>query len=81
MAKGGPGLRRAVRAGVGGRFTRTHALHRLWAEAYKNKRYREYLRQGFLPAMASEQALADTLEALGHGRDRRELRRAYLGVA
>jgi hypothetical protein len=73
-------VRRAVKA-VGGRATGTHARRRLWAEAYKNERYREYLRQGLLPAEASERALADTLEALGHGRNRRELRKAYLVAA
>jgi len=70
-------LRRAVMA-VGGRATGTHALRRLWAEAFKNARYREYVSHGLASASASNRALADTLEALGHGRNRRELRRAYL---
>ncbi len=68
---------RAVRA-VGGRATGTHARRRLWADDFKNARYRDYLSQGLASAVSSERALADTLEALGHGRDRRELRRAYL---
>jgi hypothetical protein len=73
-------LRRAVMA-VGGRATGTHARRRMRAEAYKNDRYREYVRQGMLPEAASEQALADTLETLGHGRNRHELRAAYLRSA
>lgn len=73
-------VRRAVIA-VGGRATGTHARRRLWAQSFKNSRYRHYLAQGLTPEGASERALADTLEALGHGRDRRELRHAYLGSA
>jgi hypothetical protein len=73
-------VRRAIEA-VGGRTTGTHAFRRLWAEAYKNERYWDYLRQGLLPEAASDRALADALEALGHGRNRRELRRAYLNAA
>ncbi len=73
-------VRRAVLA-VGGRATGTHARRRLWAEEFKNAQYREYLSNGLAPEVASERALADTLEALGHGRDRRELRRAYLRAA
>ncbi len=73
-------LRRAVRA-VGGRATGTHARRRLWAEAFKNARYRHYLSMGMAADMASDEAVADTLESLGHGRDRRELRSAYLRVA
>jgi hypothetical protein len=70
---------RAVTA-VGGRATGTHALRRLWAEAYRNDRYGQYLVQGLQGADASGQALEDTLDALGHGRDLRELRVAYLRV-
>ncbi len=73
-------VRRAIEA-VGGRATVTHAFRHLWAEAYKNEHYRDYLRQGLLPEAASDRALADTLEALGHGRNRRELRAAYLRSA
>ncbi len=73
-------IRRAVLA-VGGRSTGTHARRRLWAEEFKRSRYREYIARGLTAAAASEHALADTLEALGHGRDRRELRRAYLRAA
>jgi site-specific recombinase XerC len=71
---------RAVRA-VGGRGTGTHARRRLWAETFTNERYRHYLSQGMMPEKAAQQALADTLEALGHGRNRRELRVAYLRSA
>jgi len=73
-------VRRAVIA-VGGRSTGTHARRRLWAADYKNERYRHYVSMGLPPAAASARALADTLEALGHGRERRELRRAYLSAA
>lgn len=73
-------VRRAIIA-VGGQATGTHARRRLWAEAFRNERYRHYLSAGLEPDAASKRALADTLEALGHGRDRRELRSAYLGAA
>jgi hypothetical protein len=70
-------VRRAVLA-VGGRATGTHARRRQWAEGFKNERYQYYASLALTPEEASARALADTLEALGHGRDRRELRSAYL---
>jgi len=70
-------VRRAIIA-VGGQATGTHARRRLWAEAYRNEQYEHYLSIGLEPDVASKRALADTLEALGHGRTRRELRAAYL---
>jgi len=66
---------------VGGRSTGTHSLRRLWAEEYRGERYREHLAEGLSPEQASEAAMADTMEALGHGRDRDELRSAYLQTA
>jgi len=73
-------VRRAVKT-VGGRATGTHARRRMWAETFKNDGYHHYLSQGLAPAEALRRALADTLEGLGHGRDRRELRHAYLRSA
>ncbi len=73
-------VRRATIA-VGGQATGTHARRRLWADAFRNDRYRHYLSAGLEPDAASKRALADTLEALGHGRDRRELREAYMESA
>ena len=70
-------FRRAV-LDVGGRSTGTHSLRRLWADEYRDERYRQHLADGLLPERASEAAKADTMEALGHGRDRDELRRSYL---
>lgn len=72
--------RRAV-VDVGGRSTGTHALRRLWADHLKNERYGAYVRSGMTAVDAADTATADTLEALGHGRDRWELRRAYLRAA
>jgi len=66
---------------VGGRSTGTHSLRRLWAEAYRGERYREHLAEGMSPEKASETAMADTMEALGHGRNRHELRECYLRSA
>jgi len=66
---------------VGGRSTGTHSLRRLWAEEYRGERYRDHLAEGLSPEQASEAAMADTMEALGHGRDRDELRQAYLRSA
>jgi len=73
-------LREVVLA-VGGRSTGTHSLRRLWAEEYRGERYREHLAEGISPENASEAAMADSMEALGHGRDRNELRSAYLRSA
>jgi len=66
---------------VGGRSTGTHSLRRLWADEYRGDRYRDHLAEGMSPECASEVAMADTMEALGHGRDRDELRKAYLRSA
>jgi len=71
--------RRAV-LDVGGRSTGTHALRRLWARDFKNQRYHEYVSRGMSAEDAEAAAVADTLEALGHGRDRDELRAAYLAA-
>lgn len=72
---------RAAVLDVGGHSTGTHSLRRLWAEEYRGERYREHLAEGMSPELASEAAMADTMEALGHGRDRGELRGAYLRSA
>jgi hypothetical protein len=63
---------------VGGRTTGTHSLRRLWAEEYRGEKYREHGADGLSPKHASEAAMADTMEALGHGRDRTTLRCSYL---
>jgi site-specific recombinase XerC len=73
-------FRRAVLE-VGGRSTGTHALRRLWAEDYRGDCYRRHLAVGMPPDLASDAAIADTMEALGHGRDRVELRESYLRTA
>lgn len=72
--------RRAV-LDIGGRSTGTHALRRLWAQDYRGERYRVHLARGMAPEEAAKCALADTLEALGHGRERAELKSAYLRAA
>jgi site-specific recombinase XerD len=66
---------------MGGRSTGTHSLRRLWADEYRGKQYRQHRAKGLSPELASEAAKADTMEALGHGRDRDELRVAYLRSA
>ena len=63
---------------VGGRSTGTHSLRRLWAEDYRGDRYQELLAEGLSPEQASKSAMADTMEALGHGRNRSDLQLAYL---
>jgi hypothetical protein len=72
--------RRAV-LDVGGRSTGTHALRRLWADDFRGDRYRLHLATGMPVEEAAKCALADTLEALGHGRERAELKNAYLRAA
>jgi len=72
--------RRAILA-VGGRSTGTHALRRLWAEEHRGARYRIHVAAGIAAQDAARRALADTLEALGHGRERAELRVAYMRAA
>jgi hypothetical protein len=69
---------RAAVLEVGGRSTGTHTLRRLWAEEYRRGRYREHLAKGLSPEYASEAAMTETMEAIGHGRDRGELRATYL---
>ena len=73
-------FRRAV-CHVGGMTTGTHAMRRLWANDYKNELYRRYRVAGKTAKKAYDEAVADTLEALGHGRDRTELRAAYVQAA
>lgn len=63
---------------VGGRSTGTHALRRLWADNFKNERYYVHIAEGMTTTDAADGATAETLEALGHGRDRLELRASYL---
>ena len=63
---------------VGGRTTGTHSLRRLWAEGYRGERYREHLAEAQSPELASRVAIEDTMEALGHGRNRVELRECYI---
>lgn len=73
-------LRRAVLE-IGGRATGTHAQRRRWATEHHRARYHTHQAAGLGTKDAADAAIADTLEALGHGRDRVELRRAYLGAA
>ena len=72
--------RRAIEA-AGGRVTGTHGARRRSIRDYYSVQYREAVNSGISPAEAAEQAAGDAIQRLGHGRDRRELRRVYLGAA
>jgi site-specific recombinase XerD len=72
-------LRRATLA-VGGTATGSHAHRRTSAEELKNAKYKDHLKDGETPQNARKLAVEDTVEHLGHSRNRADLARAYLGV-
>jgi hypothetical protein len=71
-------LRRATLA-VGGKVTASHAHRRLSAVEEKNARYRDHLKDGKTTKKARKLAVQDTVEHLGHSRNRKDLAIAYLG--
>ena len=70
-------LSRATLA-VGGRSTGSHANRRTSATDYCNDRYHDYRAQGLTPEEARRRAVEDTVERLGHSRNRRDVAVAYL---
>ncbi len=70
-------VRRATLA-VGGRATGTHAHRRTSAEELKKAKYQDHLKDGRTTRKASELAVQDAVEHLGHSRNRRDLALAYL---
>jgi hypothetical protein len=70
-------VRRATLA-VGGQATGTHAHRRTSAEELKNAKYKDHLKDGKTTKKASELAVQDAVEQLGHSRNRKDLARAYL---
>ncbi len=70
-------VRRATLA-VGGKATGTHAHRRTSAEELKNAKYKDHLKDGNTTKKASEMAVKDAVEHLGHSRNRRDLALAYL---
>ena len=71
-------LRRATLA-VGGKATGSHAHRRTSALEEKNSRYRDHLKKGNTTKKARQLAVEETVEHLGHSRNRRDLAAAYLG--
>ena len=71
-------LRRATLA-VGGQATGSHAHRRTSAVEEKNSRYNDHLKDGKTTKKARQLAVQDTVEHLGHSRNRRDLAAAYLG--
>jgi hypothetical protein len=71
-------FRRAILS-AGGRVTGTHGVRRRAARDLFSTRYRDGLGSGLTPKSASDRAAGDTVQALGHSRDRRDHRRWYLG--
>jgi hypothetical protein len=63
---------------VGGHATGTHAHRRTSAEELKNQRYRDHLKDGKTTRKASEMAVQDVIQHLGHSRNRKDLAKAYL---
>ncbi len=70
-------LRRATLA-VGGQATGSHAHRRTSAVEAKNARYWDHLKDGKTTKKARQLAVQDTVEHLGHSRNRKDLARAYL---
>ena len=72
-------LRRATLA-VGGQATGSHAHRRTSAEELKNSKYKDHLKDGETTQNARRLAVEDTIEHLGHSRNRADLAKAYLGA-
>jgi hypothetical protein len=71
-------LRRATLA-VSGKVTGSHAHRRTSALEEKNARYQDHLKKGKTTKKARRLAVEETVEHLGHSRNRRDLAAAYLG--
>ena len=65
-------------AKVGGKVTGTHGVRRRGAQELYVSTYRGAVGSGMLPARAAEKAVGDTVQALGHSRNRRDHRKWYL---
>jgi hypothetical protein len=72
-------VRRATIA-VGGKATGTHAHRRTSAVELKNQRYKDYTKTGMTTKKARQLSVEDTVEHLGHSRNRRDLAAAYLSA-
>ncbi len=72
-------LRRATLA-VGGKATGSHAQRRTSAVELKNRKYRDHLQAGATTRDARKKAVEDTVEHLGHSRNRKDLAKAYLSA-
>jgi hypothetical protein len=72
-------VRRATLA-VGGKATGTHAHRRTSAVEVKNEKYKKHLKEGATTKNASELAIQDAVEHLGHSRTRKDLAAAYLST-
>jgi hypothetical protein len=72
--------RRAVLA-AGGRVTGTHGLRRRSAQDFHGAEYRRRLADGAAPSNARREARAETVERLGHSRNRGDQAACYLGPA
>src|SRR6185503_9551339 len=70
-------LRRATLA-VGGKSTGSHAHRRTSAVEEKNERYWKHLKDGKKTRDARRLAVEETVEHLGHSRNRRDQAAAYL---
>jgi len=69
---------RAIEA-AGGRVPGTHGARRRSIQDFYALRYRQAVGSGVAPGDAARQAAGEALERLGHSRDRRDHRAAYLG--
>lgn len=73
-------LRRATLA-VGGQATGSHAHRRTSAVELKNAEYKKHLMEGKTTKKARQLAVKDTVEHLGHSRNRKDVASAYLSSA
>ena len=60
-------------------MTGSHSHRRASALEEKNSRYQDHLKKGKTTKKARQLAVEETVEHLGHSRNRRDLAAAYLG--
>jgi hypothetical protein len=65
---------------VGGQVTGTHGARRRAVRDRYTSEYREALKSGLAPSLAAQKAAGDAIQKLGHGRNRRDHRKWYLGA-
>ena len=65
---------------MGGKSTGSHSQRRTSAVEAKNAKYLDYLKDGKTTRDARRLAVEETVEHLGHSRNRKDQARAYLSA-